>query len=268
VTAELERCFTEFEFSAAAQALYAFFWNDFCDWYVEVSKAKLANEATRGNCLAVQDVVLRQSLLLLHPFIPFITEELWKQLGFGGEGTLLMRDGRVTAAADLETSLRESGVVIDSTAAEKIEAVKVFVSQARALKAERGLASRRDVRFVLAAPDPAWATVQIHLAKLIRMAAATSIDRGEGSENMPAAVTPLGVLRLDASAAIDVGAERARLTKEREKLAQHVAGTQARLANSSFVDKAPPAVLEGARRQLADLQTKLAETDRLLQNLK
>jgi valyl-tRNA synthetase len=268
VTAELERCFREFEFSAAVQALYTFFWNDFCDWYVEVSKAKLANEATRGNCLAVQDFVLRQTLLQLHPFIPFITEELWKQLGFGAEGMLLMRDGRVQTAAQLEAGLREAGIVIDQTSADSIEAVKAFVSQARALKAERGLGSRRDVKFVAAAGEAAWATLQAHHAKLLRMAGATAIDRGEGSDAMPAAVTPLGVLRMDASAAIDLGAERARLTKEREKLAQHVAGTQARLGNSSFVDKAPPAVLEGARRQLADLQTKLAETDRLLQNLK
>jgi valyl-tRNA synthetase len=58
-TGEVERCFREFEFSAAVQALYGFFWNDFCDWYVEVSKAKLQNESTKLNCLALQDLILR-----------------------------------------------------------------------------------------------------------------------------------------------------------------------------------------------------------------
>jgi len=70
VTREVDRCFYEFEFSAAAQALYGFFWNDFCDWYVEVSKSKLQSPVTKMNCLAIQDVVLRQTLLLLHPWWP------------------------------------------------------------------------------------------------------------------------------------------------------------------------------------------------------
>jgi len=64
-TREIERCFREFEFSGASQALYGFFWNDFCDWYVEVSKSKLQSPETKDNCLALQDMVLRQTLLLL-----------------------------------------------------------------------------------------------------------------------------------------------------------------------------------------------------------
>ena len=69
--------------------LYHLTFDDFCDWYVEVSKSKLLAPGTKANCLAIQDFVLRQTLLLLHPFIPFITEELWNQLGFGAAGTLM-----------------------------------------------------------------------------------------------------------------------------------------------------------------------------------
>src|SRR5690606_25242879 len=98
------RCFAEFEFSAAVQALYGFFWNDFCDWYVEVSKAKLQDPASRPTCLAIQDLVLRQTLLLLHPFIPFITEELWHELGFGQEGRF-MEEVRLETAAELADAL-------------------------------------------------------------------------------------------------------------------------------------------------------------------
>src|SRR6185312_5410609 len=135
-------------------------WNDFCDWYVEVSKSKLQSPDTKANCLAIQDFALRQTLLLLHPFIPFITEELWRQLGFGGEGELLMRDGRVAAPAALAQSLAQAGVAIDTAQAESMAAVKEFVSQARALKAEKGLASRRDLAFHLAADDAAWAGIE------------------------------------------------------------------------------------------------------------
>jgi len=86
-------------------------------------------------------------------------------------------------------------------------------------------------------------------------------------QGLPAAVSPFGRIYLDAGSAIDPAAEKLRLGKEIEKLKQHIAGTEARLANEAFVSKAPPAVLEGARRQLADLKSKLADTVRLVENL-
>jgi len=267
VTGEVEKCLAEFEFSAAVQALYGFFWNDFCDWYVEVSKSKLADESTKATCLAIQDFVLRQTLLLLHPTIPFITEELWKQLGCGAPGTLLMRDGRVATAPGLEAALAQAGVKIDRAQASSIDAIKAFVTQARALKAEGGVASRRDLKLQVSATDASWAALTPHLSKLLRMAGAEAITRGPGAEGMPATVTIFGRLYLDAGSAIDPAAEKLRLGKEIEKLKQHIAGTEARLGNEAFVSKAPPAVLEGARKQLADLKSKLADTVRLLENL-
>ncbi len=145
--------------------------------------------------------------------------------------------------------------------------MKAFVSQARALKAEHGQASRRDARFLLKASEAEWKTAQANLAKLARLAGAAEIIRREAVDGAPAAVTPLGTLYLDLSSAIDPAAEKKRLQKELEALAKHVAGTEARLANPAFASKAPPAVLEGARRQLAELQAKRAETERLLRAL-
>jgi len=84
---------------------------------------------------------------------------------------------------------------------------------------------------------------------------------------MWAAVTPLGTLYLDLASTVDAAAEKVRLTKELEQLAKHIAGTEARLANRAFTDKAPPAVIEGARKQLADQQAKRAELERLLKSL-
>lgn len=264
-TGEVERFFREFEFSAAAQALYGFFWNDFCDWYVEVSKSKLQAEATRANCLAIQDLVLRQTLLLLHPFIPFITEELWHQLGYGGE--LLMRDVRIEGAPALSAALLARGANPDSSQSESVEAVKIFVSQARALKAEHNLASRRDVKFFVIAGDGPWGVIEANRTKLTRMAGAAEFIRREAVEGAPAAVTPLGTLYLDLTATADPAIEKQRLSKELEKLIQHIAGTETRLANPTFVGKAPPAVIDGARKQLADLQVKRAEIERLLKTL-
>ena len=266
-TREVDRCFTEFEFSAAVQALYGFFWNDFCDWYVEVSKSKLLEPATKANCLAIQDLVLRQTLLLLHPFIPFITEELWQLLGYGTSGTFIEQT-HLENASQLATASLLRGITLDHAQVAAVANLKAFVSQARALKAEHNLASRRDVKFFAITGDREWATLQSNSAKLIRMAGAASLERREKVDGAPAVVTTLGTLYLDLASTVDVGAEKVRLTKELETLKKHIAGTEARLANKAFTDKAPAAVLEGARKQLSDQQAKRAELERLLASLK
>ena len=266
-TREVDRCFSAFEFSAATQALYGFFWNDFCDWYVEVSKSKLQAEDTRANCLALQDLVLRQTLLLLHPVIPFITEELWSLLGYCGAEGGLIQDSLIEDASRCASALGVLGAKPDLAQAASVEQMKLFVSRARALKAENNLASRRDVKFFLIAGETAWATVQANLAKLTRMAGASEITRRESVEGAPAAVTTLGTLYLDLASSVDVAAEKVRMSKEIDSLAKHIAGTEARLANQAFVSKAPASVLEGARRQLSEQQAKRAELERLLKAL-
>ena len=95
------------------------------------------------------------------------------------------------------------------------------------------------------------------------MAGAAEIIRQDKVDGAPAAVTPLGTLYLDLAGTVDVAAEKLRLTKEIETLAKHIAGTEARLSNQAFVSKAPPAVLDGAKKQLADLQAKKTEMERL-----
>lgn len=258
VSSEVKRCFAEFEFSAAVQALYGFFWNDFCDWYVEVSKSKLQEPSTKANCLALQDLVLRETLLLLHPFIPFITEELWHLLGYGPAGTFIEE-------AQLEDLSSRLSLNRDAVAA--VEKLKAFVSQARALKAEHNVASRRDVKLIVTATDGDWGVLAANLAKLARMAGAAEITRRTSVDGAPAAVTPLGTVYLDLASTVDVGAEKLRLNKELEQLTKHIAGTEARLSNKAFTDKAPPAVIDGAKKQLAEQQTKRTELERLLKAL-
>jgi valyl-tRNA synthetase len=265
-TREVNQCFYGFEFSAAVQALYGFFWNDFCDWYVEVSKSKLQNPDTKANCLAIQDLVLRQTLLLLHPFIPFITEELWHQLGYGAEGKFI-EDTRIENASQIATDSLAHGLTLDRVAVASVEKLKAFVTHARALKAEHNLASRRDVRLFVTTTEADWTILAANLAKLARMAGAAEIARREKVDGAPAVVTPLGTVYLDLASAVDPAAEKARLTKELEQLVKHIAATEARLGNKAFTDKAPPAVIEGARKQLAEQQAKRAELERLLKTL-
>ena len=265
-TREVDRCFREFEFSAAVQALYGFFWGDFCDWYVEVSKAKLQSADVKGNCLAIQDLVLRQTLLLLHPFIPFITEELWHQLGYGPADKFI-EDSYLENASQIANTGVLHGLRLNYAAAASVEQLKDFVSKARTLKAEHNLASRRDVKLLVSAGAADWKMIEDNLAKLARMCGAASIERREKVDGAPAAVAVLGTIYLDLASTVDVGAEKVRLTKELDQLTKHIADTEARLANQAFVSKAPPAVLEGARKQLADQQAKRTELERLLKAL-
>ncbi len=259
----LERSFADFEFATATQKLYSFFWNDFCDWYVEVAKTRVQDPAAKQHALAVQDLVIRQFLMLFEPFAPFIAEELWSLLGYGSEGRFL-QDNRLDTAEALAAAIAARGQAVDGAASALVEQLKQFTSQARQLKADQAVAQKRDVTFHLLASAENWGAIEPHLAKLLRLIGAEAIARTSDEPALPALVSPFGTLYLDTGVKVDPEAERARLTKELEQLRKHIAGTEGRLSNEAFVSKAPPAVIDGARKQLADLQAKAAEIDRLL----
>jgi valyl-tRNA synthetase len=120
------------------------------------------------------------------------------------------------------------------------------------------------VQFLVTGEDSAWGVIEANHAKLLRMAGAGGISRRESVENAPAVVTPLGTLYLDLASAVDPASGKKRLGAELAKLEGHIAGTEARLANPAFAEKAPPAVLAGARQQLEELRKKRAEVERLL----
>ncbi|MDF9826275.1 valyl-tRNA synthetase [Ereboglobus sp. PH5-10] len=262
----LERSFAEFEFATATQRLYSFFWNDFCDWYVEVAKTRVQDPAAKTHALAMQDLVIREFLLLFAPFAPFITEELWHLLGYGAANDLL-QNTRLETADELVGILSKKDMLISDSATARVEKLQQTATLARQLKAEQSVAQKRDVKFLVLADDANWTALSSNAAKLARLVGAASIERAASEPALPAIVTPLGTLYLDTGVKVDAAAERARLTKELAQLEKHIAGTQARLANEAFVSKAPPAVLEGAKKQLADQQAKKAELERLLKAL-
>lgn len=262
----LEKSFAEFEFAAATQKLYSFFWNDFCDWYVEVAKTRVQDPVAKGHALAVQDLVIRQFLLLFEPFAPFIAEELWHVMGYGRPGAFL-QDSRLEKADQLAAAMADRAISIKTSAAETVDRLKQFTSQARQLKADQAVAQKRDVTFHLVAADDEWSTLEPHVAKLARLIGAASISRTTEEPSLPAAVSPFGTLYLDTGITIDPEVERTRLTKELAQVRKHIAGTKGRLANEAFVSKAPPAVIDGAKQQLAELETKAEEIDRLLNAL-
>ena len=264
VTADLEKCFANYEISPLTHQIYAFFWGDFCDWYVEASKGKLkGDEALRDNCLAIQDLVIRQVLQLANPIIPHITEELWEGLGYG-EVIAYIQNTLLTKAMTLEER-----VPVDADSIGRVTNLQEFISQARALKAQYNLASKRDVAVFYGAEGIAATVISENSGMIQTLAGLGRLEAlGENSaDGLPAIVTPLGTLYLDLTSSIDVEAEKARLTKELEKLNKLVAVGENKLKNQKFVESAPEKVVAGARKQLAETSEKRDETQRILESL-
>lgn len=266
-SAQVESMLDAYEFSPAAQAVYAFFWTDFCDWYVEVSKSRLKDETAKDSVLAIQDYCLRQVLLLLHPLTPFITEELWHGLGYGAEGTFIQNVSPQMPEA-LCAALEAVGVVLDAQAADGIDKLRDFVTQARALKAQYNLHAKKDVSLYFKADTAHAEYLSEHADKIKKLVGAEALhSAAEAPEGMPGSVTELGTVYLDLASSVDVEAERARIGKEVQKLQKVIVAAEAKLGNKNFTDKAPASVVEGARKQLEDNKAKLAELQSLLDNL-
>jgi valyl-tRNA synthetase len=267
-TAEVERCFDRFEVHTYPHALYEFFWSDYCDWYVEASKARMKDPATQSTVLAVQDLVLRQILLLLHPIVPFITEELWQNLGYSGEAKGFLQVTQLLKAGQLQNMLETHLGSLDEAALAEIDSVKELITRIRALKSDYNVANRRDVPFFILSEADLGKIVQTHLETILNLAQIQSLeavtDRPEG---MPAGVTRLGTAFLDLAHSIDVKAERARLEKELAKLEKGIKAGEAKLNNEKFLNSAPEAVVEGAREQLKATRGHHEEIKKLLSSL-
>lgn len=266
ILANLRKCsenvardYEAYQFNSITQELYAFFWNDFCGWYLEVSKARMADESAKSTVLAVQDLCLRQTLLLLHPFMPFITEELWHSMGFGREGEFIQDQ-----SPEYAEKLESLGVCADEGAAADVEKLKDFATKSRALKAQAKQASRKDskLRAVCDSGDSKRLLLENseNLKKLIGASEISIVDSFDG----PAQITELGTVYIDAGVSAAGAEDLKRLEKELEKLRAAEKSAEARLSNEAFISKAPPKVIEGAKRQLEDCRAKIAEISRLM----
>ena len=267
ILANLRKCsenvardYEAYQFNSITQELYAFFWNDFCGWYLEVSKTRMADESAKSTVLAVQDLCLRQTLLLLHPFMPFITEELWHSMGFGREGEFIQNQ-----SPEYAEKLEGLGVCADEGAAADVEKLKDFATKSRALKAQAKQASRKDSKLRAVCDSGGSKRLLLenleNLKKLIGASEISIVDSFDG----PAQITELGTVYIDAGASAADGEDLKRLEKELEKLRAAEKSAEARLSNEAFISKAPPKVIEGAKRQLEDCRAKIAEILRLME---
>jgi len=282
---EVSAALDEYRFSDAANTLYRFFWSEYCDWYVETSKASLYTNATAGvepvaavagdfeerkaNTLAVMDFVLAHTLRLMHPFLPFITEELWHGLGFHDD---LPADqgGRTIMFAHWPAPLDNDFYHfydLDPSAEEAANAKYEVVNLGRALRRDANIASNKRVRFILQSATP----LVPHDSEVLRILlnaepfeVRPSYDAARGT---PSKLTPLGTLFLPLEGLVDVTAERERLAKEIAKVEDELAKVRAKLANPAFAGKVPPAVLAEHQQRESAWAEKLAQLARMREAL-
>lgn len=266
---QIEVCYDHYDFSLMATGIYSFFWSDYCDWYLEVSKTKLKHESLRNNCFAIQDLILRQVLLIAHPFIPFITEELWHNLGYGDKHSFI-QDHTLEKSSPLHDQIYQNGIDKEAhlVEANNIIELQSFIIRARFLKAEYNVANKRDVTFYYNVGEGYEELVDSHIENIKHLVGASKlISCSEAPEGAPAEVTQMGTIYLDLASAIDVTAEKERLNKELTRLEKQITGSEARLLDKNFLNKAPENVIEGARDQLAANKAKKEDFKRLMSNL-
>jgi len=267
--AEVSTALEEYRFSDATATLYRFFWSEYCDWYVEASKAVLqgTDEKRKANTLAVIDFVLGHTLRLFHPFMPFITEELWHGMGFnadlpenqGGKSIMFA----VWPKPLDEDELAHFGILPEDekTANDKYEAVNL----GRGLKSTFNINKR--VRFVLK-PSQELPDHEIEVLRILLNAEPLDVDANYvPTKGTPSALTPLGTIFLPLDGLIDVEAERARVSKEIAKVESELEKVTAKLADTNFTSKVPQKVLDEHQQRKTDWQEKLAKLKEMMSAL-
>ena len=242
-----------YKFNEAAAALYRFTWSEFCDWYLELSKPVLMGEdgPAKAETRAVCAYVLRQLIHLLHPFMPFVTEELWEQLFDGkGQGFLMLRSWPKDGAAP-----------VDTAAAAEIDWLIRLIDGVRAARSELNVPAAAKIGLIVqGASAETQARLQRHADPIKRLARIEAIELGSGAAPAGCARVVLdeATLLLPLADVIDIAKERARLGKEREKALAEIAKIDAKLGDATFVARAPEAVVE-EQRERRTAQTALAE---------
>src|SRR5437763_5897227 len=249
----VEAAYRDYQFNAVAQQLYNFVWGDFCDWFVEAGKTDIFGEdkSRKESTLATMDYILSAIIRLLHPFMPHLTEELWSLMGFAKGETEFLDFAPLPQAMALDESIQAKAQIRAGAIYETVEA-------GRNLRAEARVPSNQKTKFALRSNE-SWAKGES--ATIARTLNAESLEV-EANFQTPSrssvAATKLGELFLIAGET-DRAIERERLDKEIAKLEAELKATEAKLANASFIERAPKQVVEEYQRRRADFSARLAQ---------
>ncbi len=261
-TAAVTEALEAFRFNDAAGAIYHFIWHIYCDWYLELAKPVFTSEdeGAKAETRAMAAYVLDQALQLLHPFMPFVTEELWeKRTGEGARrDSLLMLSAWPTHQG-----------LVDAKADAEIEWLIRFVTDVRSVRVEMNVPAGAKVPLVVAgAAETTKARVSAQLETLMRLARIETIDFADtppsGSVQI---VLDEATVALPLQGVIDIGAEADRLKREIDKVGTEIAQIDAKLANEKFVSRAPKHVVEEQRGRKADAEATAGKLEKALKHL-
>ena len=252
VTENLEK----YELGIAAQKLYDFFWDILCDWYIELSKSRMqegGESALRARQVLLY--VLDGSLRLLHPFMPFITEEVWQALPYEGETLMIQSWPTPNPALDFVKEERDFNMVV--------EAIRAI----RARRAELGVAPSKKARLNI---QTDYASVFAQGAPFLqRLASASHVEIGNSFDPAGSVqvITDAARIFIPMAELLDLDKERARLEKEKAAAQNEIASIEKKLQNQGFVAKAPAAVVEAEREKLRKASERLAKIEESLAEL-
>ena len=256
-----------YEIGVALSAIYDFIWDIFCDWYIELTKSRLADKGSEGNLVAqnVLCYVLTGTLKMLHPFMPFITEEIYQALPHGSEDAesiVIASYPKADSALEFPKESLELGRVISAIKAIRLRRNEMNVVPSRKAK----------VYIATAYPESFGEATHAFFARLasaseVEVAASFSEDV-VSADNAVQIITDSATVYLPLSDLVDTEKERARLEAEKKKLEGEIARLNGKLSNQGFVAKAPAAVVDAERAKLAKYQENLAGVDAALAKLK
>lgn len=270
---EVNAALEAYEFHAAVQALYHFFWDDFCDWYIELVKADVTSEEdtpkrteARSRLLSV----LEQALRLLHPFMPYITEELWQRLPGAKELHPAYQDAEPTIM--LAAYPRGRKELIDEAAESEMQAIIDVISRVRNIRSEMNIKPGERIPIMIAAPDQklrdVFASAKDQISRLVR-ASDVSIKEALEAPKASARAVLLGgaELAVPLEGLIDFEQERQRLNREQQKLQAEAAKLEAQLSNPNFVERAPAERVNEVRARIADIAQRSSQLQQTVENL-
>jgi valyl-tRNA synthetase len=253
VTEEVHRNLDGYRFNDAANNIYQFLWHEFCDWYLEMSKPSLYNEGNpeRSEIVNCLYTVLERVLQLLHPFTPFVTEELWN--------VILEKEGSIMK------SYYGEGLARDMDAEEKMSHLVSIVTGVRSVKGELNISPSLEVRAEIRTDDPGVASViRENMDVLKKMARCSSINAGRDiirPNGSAVSVQGLMEIYIPMEGLLDVAVELARLKKDIGKIEVSLDLVHRKLRNSDFVDNAPEEVIEKEKAKFEDLKRKRSKIE-------
>ena len=258
--AAVAEAFETYRFDLAAQTLYEFVWNEYCDWYIELAKVQIqtgcptTQRTTRRTLVRVLETILR----LLHPIMPFITEELWQVVA-------PLANAKTADSIMLAAYPQADKEKIVQTAFDKMAALKDLVEEVRKLRGEMGIAPNVKAPLFVEGSAELEGLLK-YLPSLTRLTEAKLVDNLPESEDAPVAVC--NGARLMLKVEIDKAAETARLSKEAEKLQKALDKLNAKLSKPGYTEKAPAHLVEKDKADLAELEDKMAKVQTQLAKLK